>query len=175
MEQRPPESPKLPERPQPPTRDEAPKPSSKRQWLWILLLLVCAGALYWILSHHSESSNTAAQGGAPGGAGGGGRGGRHAFAGPVTLTTTTAEKGDIGVYLDAIGTVTPVYTASIYHQVTGVITQVLYREGQVVRKGDPLVEIDPRQFEAQVTTAEGALERDSGLLAQAKMDLERSQ
>jgi multidrug efflux system membrane fusion protein len=171
MEQRPPDSPKPPDRPQHTARNEAPKPSGKRQWLWILLLLVFAGVLYWALSHHG-TSQIAAQGGA--GGGGGGRG-RRAFAGPVTLTTTTAEKGDIGVYLDAIGTVTPVYTASIYNQVTGVVNQVFYREGQTVHKDDPLVEIDPRQYEAQVITAEGALERDTGLLAQAKMDLERYQ
>ena len=95
--------------------------------------------------------------------------------GPVTLTVTTAQKGDIGVYQDAIGTVTPVYTASIYNQVTGVITQVHYREGQLVHKGDPLVDIDPRQFVAQVESAQGALERDTGVLAQAKMDLGRYQ
>jgi membrane fusion protein, multidrug efflux system len=170
MEQRPPEIPTPPDRPQPPSRNDASKPSGKRQWLWILLLVIFAGILYWALSHHSESSS--AQGGA---AAAGGRGGRHAFGGPVTLTTTTAQKGDIGVYLDAIGTVTPVYTASIYNQVTGVVTNVFYREGQTVHKGDPLVEIDPRQFEAQVTSAEGALERDTNLLSQAKMDLERYQ
>jgi len=174
MEQRPPDSPTPPDRPQPTSHRDEPKPSGKRQWLWILLLLVFAGGLYWALSHHGdESSTTTAQGGAAHG-GAGGRG-RRSFAGPVTLTTTTAQKGDIGVYLDAIGTVTPIYTASIYNQVTGVITQVYYREGQTVRKGDPLVEIDPRQFEAQVTTAAGALERDTNLLAQAQMDLARYQ
>jgi membrane fusion protein, multidrug efflux system len=57
--------------------------------------------------------------------------------------------------------------------VTGVVTNVFYREGQMVRKGDPLVEIDPRQYEAQVATATGNLERDTNILAQAQMDLER--
>jgi multidrug efflux system membrane fusion protein len=89
------------------------------------------------------------------------------------LTTTTAKKGDIGVYLDAIGTVTPVYTTTIYNQVTGVLTDVHYREGQTVRKGDPLVDIDPRQYQAQVVNAEGNLERDTNVLAQSRMDLER--
>ena len=93
--------------------------------------------------------------------------------GPVPVTTVTAQKGSIGVYLNAIGTVTPVYTASITAQVTGVITAVHYREGQYAKKGDALIDIDPRQYAAQVTQAEGLLERDKSLLAEAQMDLER--
>jgi multidrug efflux system membrane fusion protein len=148
------------------TGDTPPTPPRKkgRQWLWILLLLVFAGILFLILRHHDDASKAAAAGG-----------GRRGLGGPVTLTAATAQKGDIGVYLEAIGTVTPVYTASIYNQVTGVITAVHYREGQTVQKGAPLVDIDPRQYEAQVESATGALERDTGLLAQAKMDLARYQ
>ena len=93
--------------------------------------------------------------------------------GPITITTVNATKGDIGVYLNAIGTVTALYTDSITAQVTGVITAVHYKEGQLVKKGDPLIDIDPRPYEAQVTQAEGALERDQNLLAQAQMDLQR--
>jgi multidrug efflux system membrane fusion protein len=144
--------------------DAATPPHKRRQWLWVLLLLAFALILVLILRRHDDTKKTAAAGG-----------GRRGMGGPVTLTVTTAQKGDIGVYQDAIGTVTPVYTASIYNQVTGVITQVHYREGQTVHKGDPLVDIDPRQFAAQVESAEGALERDTGLLAQAKMDLDRYQ
>jgi membrane fusion protein, multidrug efflux system len=152
--------------PKPPTTaaETAPPPRRRRQWLWVLLLLVFALILVFILRHHGDTTKSAA----------GGRG-RAGLGGPVTLTVTTAQKGDIGVYQDAIGTVTPVYTASIYNQVTGVITQVHYREGQTVHKGDPLVDIDPRQFAAQVESAQGALERDTGLLAQAQMDLDRYQ
>ena len=64
--------------------------------------------------------------------------------GTVTITTATATKGNIGDYLDAIGTVTPVYTASIFSQVTGVVTKVNYQEGQIAKEGDPLVDIDDR-------------------------------
>lgn len=169
MEPRPPEPPIPPDHQLPRSTGEAPRPPVKkgrRQWLWIILLFVFAGILFLILRHHDDSQKAAA-----GGAGGGRRG----FGGPVTLTVAQATKGDIGVYLDAIGTVTPVYTASIYNQVTGVITAVHYREGQTVAKGEPLVEIDPRQYEANVETATGALERDTNLLAQAKMDLTRYQ
>jgi len=91
----------------------------------------------------------------------------------ITVTTVTAKKGDIGVYLDSIGTVTPVYTASISSQVNGIVVAVHYTEGQLVRKGDPLVDIDPRPYQAMLLQAQGSLERDQNLLAQAQMDLER--
>ena len=91
----------------------------------------------------------------------------------ITITTATATKGDIGVYLDAIGTVTPVYTASITSQVNGLVVAVHYKEGQLVSKGDPLVDIDSRPYHATLLQAQGALERDQNLLAQAQMDLER--
>ena len=91
----------------------------------------------------------------------------------ITITTATAQKGNIGVYLDAIGTVTPVYTASITSQVTGLIVAVHFTEGQPVQKGDPLIDIDPRPYRATLLQAQGALERDQNVLAQAQMDLER--
>jgi multidrug efflux system membrane fusion protein len=89
------------------------------------------------------------------------------------VTTATAQKGNIGVYLDAIGTVTPVYTDQITSEVTGLVSQVHYREGQLIHKGQPLVDIDPRPFEAQLMQAEGTLERDTHVLEQAQMDVER--
>lgn len=104
-----------------------------------------------------------------------GPGGRRAFGGTVTLTEATARSGDIGVYLNAIGTVTPVYTATLSSQVTGVVVGVHFRQGQMVYKGEPLVDIDPRQYEANVEVASGNLKRDQNLLAQAKMDLARYQ
>ncbi len=91
----------------------------------------------------------------------------------MTLTVATARKGNIGVYLDAIGTVTPVYTASITSQVTGPVIAVHFKEGQIVRKGDPLVDIDPRPFEATLLQAQGVLERDQAILAQGMMDRDR--
>lgn len=106
--------------------------------------------------------------------GGGGRS-RFGMTGPVPVTYATATKGSIGVYLDAIGTVTPTYTDQITAQVTGVITQVHYREGQFVHKGDPLIDIDDRPYQAQLEEAQGALERDQNLLAEAQMDLKRYQ
>ena len=77
----------------------------------------------------------------------------------INITTVTATKGDIGVYLDAIGTVTPVYTDSITRQVGGLVIAVHYKEGQLVNKGDPLIEIDSRPYLAMLLQAQGALER----------------
>jgi multidrug efflux system membrane fusion protein len=91
----------------------------------------------------------------------------------VTATVATAVKGDIGVYLDAIGTVTPVYTTSITPQASGVLTAVHYSEGQFVQKGAALIDIDPLPYQAQLLQAEGALERDTSILEQAQMDLDR--
>lgn len=91
----------------------------------------------------------------------------------ISITSTTAHKGDIGVYLDAIGTVTPQYTVSITSQVTGQVVAVPFKEGQTVRKGDALIEINSAPYRATLLQAQGVLERDQNLLAQAQMDLER--
>ena len=91
----------------------------------------------------------------------------------ISITSVIATKGNIGVYLDAIGTVTPVHTASITSQVNGLVQDVLYAEGQNVKKGDALIDIDPRLYRATLLQAQGALERDENLLAQASMDLAR--
>jgi multidrug efflux system membrane fusion protein len=131
--------------------------------VWVVILLLF-GLLFWWVMHHRA---------APAATGGGGR--RGAIGGTVTLNVQTAKTGSIGVYLDAIGTVTPVYTTTLISQVTGVLTQVNYREGQLVRRGQTLIQIDPRQYQANVVTAQGNLDRDTGLLAQAEMDLRRYQ
>jgi multidrug efflux system membrane fusion protein len=91
----------------------------------------------------------------------------------VAVTAATAESGDIDVHLQAIGTVTPIYTASMTSEVAGRIVRVNYREGQRVNVGDPLIDIDARPFEATLLQAQGALERDLHILAEAEMDLER--
>jgi multidrug efflux system membrane fusion protein len=91
----------------------------------------------------------------------------------VSATVAPATKGSIGIYLDAIGTVTPVYQDSIVAQASGVLTAVHYGEGQFVQTGDALIDIDPRPYQAQLMQAEGALEHDTNVLAQAQMDLDR--
>jgi multidrug efflux system membrane fusion protein len=91
----------------------------------------------------------------------------------LSIGTAAAKKGDISVYLNALGTVTPVYTVTITSRVSGQIMSVNYREGQMVRKGAPLLEIDPKPYEAQVTAQEGQLAHDQALLSEARVDLER--
>jgi multidrug efflux system membrane fusion protein len=91
----------------------------------------------------------------------------------AAITVGQSKTGDINIYVNALGTVTPVYTVTLYSQITGQVIAVHYQEGQIVNKGDPLIDIDPRPYESTLTQAEGTLEHDQGLLAQAVMDLNR--
>jgi multidrug efflux system membrane fusion protein len=91
----------------------------------------------------------------------------------LTIATAAVEQGDMEVHLQAIGTVVPVHTASITSQVTGMVEAVHFTEGQRVQKGDALLDIDARPYRATLQQAEGVLERDQNVLAQASMDLDR--
>ncbi len=91
----------------------------------------------------------------------------------VTIRTATARLGNMGMYVEALGTVTPVATVNLYSQVNGTVEAVHYSEGQMVRRGDPLIDIDPRGYEAQLQQAEGTLQHDRAVLEQAVMDLAR--
>jgi multidrug efflux system membrane fusion protein len=135
-------------------------PRKHRTIVWIAVLLVFGLVIWWVVNQKQQAATT-----------GGGR--RGAIGGTVTAVTATAQQGNIGVYEEAIGTVTPVYTASIVSQATGLVTVVHYREGENVTKGTPLIEIDARPYEATLTQAEGQLEHDTQLLAQARMDEDR--
>jgi membrane fusion protein, multidrug efflux system len=135
------------------------KPKRRHRWIWIVVLLLFGLLFFAVLRRGSTNAASAPS--------------RRGMTGAVPVTTVTAKLGSIGVYLDAIGTVTSVYTNSITAQVTGVITSVQYREGQLVTRGHPLIDLDARPFMAQLEQAEGTLEHDQYLLAQAQMDLER--
>ncbi len=91
----------------------------------------------------------------------------------ATIKTATARLGPIGYYVQALGTVTPLATVNLYSQVNGRVMTVHYVEGQMVHRGDPLIDVDPRPYEAQLKQAQGTLQRDRGVLAQAEMDLAR--
>ena len=140
-----------------------PRPWYRKRWiLWTsLLLLLLLAVIAFVVIHKNEAKAAAAQRALT------------AVKPSVTATVSTAAKGSIGIYLDAIGTVTPVYTASILAQASGVLTAVHYSEGQFVQKGDALIDIDPGPYQAQLMQAQGTLERDTNVLAQAQMDLDR--
>src|SRR6267143_6381470 len=104
---------------------EQPRRKKRRGLVWILLLLI-VGAAFYFAWHYQGGAQTAARN-------------RQGLAAPVTITAAIAKKGNIGVYLDAIGTVTPVYTSSITPQANGMVTAVNYTEGQTVKKGDSLI------------------------------------
>jgi membrane fusion protein, multidrug efflux system len=133
--------------------------SHRRKVWWViasivfLLVVVLAAVLLW--RHHEAATK------------------KKPAPPKITITTATAKTGDIGVYLDSIGTVTPVYTNSITSQVNGLVIAVHFKEGQLINKGDPLIDIDARPYRANLLQAQGALERDQNVLAQAQMDLER--
>jgi len=124
--------------------------------VWGIILLAFFLAFWWVMHRHDAPARPA-----------------RGASGVVPVVPATARQGSIGVYQEAIGTVTPVYTSSITAQATGVVTAVYYREGQFVKKGDPLIDLDSRQYRANLLTAQGTLLHDQGLLAEAQMDLER--
>ncbi len=136
------------------------RPRRRHRWVSVVLLLLFALAFLLILRHKPAANQVQ---------------GRHRTDLPVTLNATAAHSGDMAIKLLAIGTVTPRYTATITSQVNGQIVAVHYKEGQTVRKGAPLIDIDARPYQATLDTAQGTLLRDQGVLAQAKMDLARYQ
>ena len=132
-------------------------------WVWVLIaaILLIGGFIYY--RHRQAAAEAAAK--------------AKAAQQPraVPIVTATAKKGDIGVYVEALGAVTPVYTVNVTSRVQGQVMNVYYKEGQMVRKGQPLLEIDPRPFQAALTQVEGQLEHDQALLAEARIDLDRYQ
>ncbi|MES2192722.1 MAG: efflux RND transporter periplasmic adaptor subunit [Pseudomonadota bacterium] len=137
-----------------------------------LLLLAALGGLAWYLTRPAAPGAAAGAGfgGGPGGPGGpgGGRGGPAS-----TVGVATAEKASIPVVLDALGTVTPQATVKVRPQVSGVLERVLFSEGQMVKKGDLLAVIDPRQFEMALMQASGQRQRDEAQLDSARVTLQR--
>jgi multidrug efflux system membrane fusion protein len=141
------------------------------------LLLLVLLAVY--LSHHAASSSGAGQGGGRhrgGGGGGGGRGGGPGGAAqPTTVGTAKAATADLPITAEALGTVTPAATVTVIPQVSGTITQIPFREGQLVRKGQTIAVIDPRPYRALLLQAQGALLRDKAQLENARLLLGRDQ
>ena len=144
------------------------------------VVIVAAAAIAMALTYcaRTPGPGAAGSGAGPGGsAGHSRRGGSAGGAGggrpTVTVGVARASLGDIPITVDALGTVTPVATVQVQARVSGMLDRVGFREGQVVRKGQVLAQIDPRPFQATLDQAVGQLRRDEALLANAKLDLQR--
>jgi len=133
-------------------------PWYRRRWVIVAAIVVVG---LFLLHHFTKAPSKAA----------GGRGQQ----GNAAITVGESKTGDMGIYVQALGTVTPIYTVTVYSQITGRVMEVHYHEGQMVHKGQSLLDIDPRPYEATLKQAQGNLQHDEGLLAQAKMDLQRYQ
>src|SRR5579862_1034621 len=132
----------------------------RHTWRWVIAILVLLGVgafLYYQHEAAEQQQKTKANEGSR----------------SIPVTTATATKGQMGIYVEALGTVTPVYTVTITSRVQGQIMEVHYREGQMVHKGDPLLDIDPRPYEAALTQAQGQLAHDTASLNEARIDLDR--
>lgn len=168
-------------KPSPPLLLQAPRrPFWKRGGVWLiaLVLLAVAATVAWrsrsdARSGGEASSNAAARSGRPGSAGAPGSGKGMGGRSQAPVVVATAKRGDLDVYLNGLGTVVPLNTVAVKSRVDGQLLRVLFREGQMVKKGEMLAEIDPRPFDVQLTQAEGQMARDQALLANAKVDLER--
>jgi multidrug efflux system membrane fusion protein len=149
----------------PPTTPPAP-PKRGRVWVWVVVALVLIGAAVYYFWPHIKTLIPAQPVPATGGRGRGG-------GGTTPVVATRATKGDIQIYENGLGAVTPIYTVTVKSRVDGQLMTVSFKEGQLVHKDDTLVEIDPRPYEAALEQAQGNLIRDQALLANAKIDLER--
>ena len=133
-----------------------------KTWVWLVILIVILALGYFMYRQYQAMQTADAAR-------------RNQRPRSVPITAGTARTSDMNVYVEALGTVTPIYTDTITSRVQGAITNIYYREGQMVHKGDPLLDIDPRPYQAAVTQMEGQLARDEALLAEARIDLDRYQ
>lgn len=155
---------------------------SRRTWIAAAVIVVLAGAGWYWHSHRKAAQETgaAAPGGASGAAGAGrrGPGGPGGPGGPNAMprspvVVNTVARRDMDVVLNGLGNVTPMANVTVRAQVSGPLLKVLFKEGQMVKAGDVLAEIDPRPFQATLDQAVGQLARDQALLQNARLDQQR--
>jgi membrane fusion protein, multidrug efflux system len=132
--------------------------SRLRPILWLLLVAAIVGAAVWYLPRPGKQPSP---------------GGRAAAGGPVPVGTATVQKGDMPVTLSGLGTVTPLATVTVKTQINGYLMAVGFQEGQQVKKGDFLAQIDPRPYQVALEQAEGQLAKDQASLKNAQLDLKR--
>lgn len=137
---------------------------SRRRWLWLVMVVLVLGAAY--LAWHKRAGTAA-------GASSTSRGPNSRGPMIIPVVAAKAQRGDIGVELTGLGSVTPIYTVIVKTRVDGELTKVLYKEGQTVHRGELLAQLDPRPFEVQLIQAEGQLAKDQSALDNARIDLQR--
>ncbi|KVR44703.1 MdtA/MuxA family multidrug efflux RND transporter periplasmic adaptor subunit [Burkholderia multivorans] len=166
------------QKPTPPSNDPAPAAArrSRRRLTAAALAVVVIGGLLWWHPWNRTPAGKPAAGSAASSAGGGhrGRGGPAAMANvPQPVQVAAATRGEMPVVLSALGTVTPLANVTVKTQLSGYLQSVAFKEGQIVKKGDLLAQIDPRPYQVALENAEGTLARDQALLATARLDLKR--
>ena len=144
------------------------EPSKRRWWLWVLVLGVIAFGVWYYRNSRNASQAATAPGAAAKGKGGSGAGG---FVVPVVVST--AQRGDLPVYFNGLGTVTAFNTVTVRSRVDGQLVSVAFKEGQFVHQGDLLAQIDPRPFQVQLEQALGQLAKDQAQRKDAEVNLER--
>jgi len=142
-----------------------PTGARRRRWPWLVLVVALGAGAYFGYRYFAPAPESATTTGRPGGPGGPPR--------ATPVVAVPARTGDVDVYLNGLGTVTPVRTVTVRTRVDGELMRVLFQEGQLVKAGELLAEIDPRAFQVQLTQAEGQMLRDRALLDNARLDLER--
>ncbi|AOI81998.1 MdtA/MuxA family multidrug efflux RND transporter periplasmic adaptor subunit [Burkholderia cepacia] len=170
------------QKPTPPSNDPA-SPAARRPRRTLmagaLAVVVIGGLLWWHPWNRTPAAGSAATGAGASAAGGGGhrgRGGPAAMANiPQPVQVATATQGEMPIVLSALGTVTPLANVTVKTQLSGYLQSVSFQEGQIVRKGDVLAQIDPRPYQVALENAEGTHARDAALLATARLDLKRYQ
>jgi multidrug efflux system membrane fusion protein len=162
-----------------PNRHESDLPTGPRKkgrgFIWIVLFLIVAGVAGYAVWRAGQPVAVAngGRGGGPGGGGGRGAGGRGGNLGPVPVVVTTVSRTAVPVYLNGLGNVTAFYTNTVHVLVNGELQKVLFNEGDLVKQGQVLAQVDPRPYQAALDQAEGTLARDQALLSNAYVDLDR--
>jgi multidrug efflux system membrane fusion protein len=145
-------------------------PSKTLWWLWVLVIAVLAvGGWYYRSAKNASSSADAAAPGAPSK----GKGGFGAGGPVVPVVVATAQRGDLPVYFNGLGTVTAFNTVTVRSRVDGQLVSIAFKEGQFVHEGDLLAQIDPRPFQVQLEQALGQLAKDQAQRKDAEVNLAR--